>query len=131
MDHSGFCITVNSTNESKTILASDIPKSFFEKELYYEIGVQRINITSNKKKCMIEILCPQIENVSIVDGRATPVLRVIDLKQLSWSASYNNIQYYKFSPDDHIVLLIKPSKFDCDSLVIEKASITLHVRPYL
>lgn len=130
MDQAGFYVTLNSTTESPTVLSSDIPKAFFENGINYEIGIQRINITTNKKKCCIEILSPQVESLSIIDGLVTPVLRIIDLKQTSWSANYNTIQYHKFSPDDHIVLLVKPSKFDCGSLTVEKTSITLHIRPY-
>ena len=130
MDQPGFYITLNSSTKNQTVLTSSLPKSFFEQGMKYEIGIQRINFTTNKKKCSLHVLCPQIETLGIIDNKVCPVLRIVDLKQLTWSVNYSLVQYCRFVPDEYIDLVLVPNKNECQGLEIEKCSITLHVRPY-
>lgn len=130
MDLPGFYITLNSSTENQTVLTTNIPRSFFEHGMKYEVGIQRINFTTNKKKCSLHVLCPQIETMGIIDNKVCPVLRIVDLKQLTWSVNYSVVQYCKFAPGDYIDLVLVPHSSECEGLQIAKSSITLHVRPY-
>lgn len=129
MEDQGFYVTVNSTSKNQRILSSCIPQSLIAKDLNYEIGLDRINITTNKKKCTLQILCPQLESLSLVDDKLVPILRFIDMKQLTWSYNFTKVHYFKLNAINYIDFLIQPSKFDCEGLQVDKISITVHIRP--